>query len=130
MNIEDLPKLKQQIEDGLAELNAARAEIKAMHEHTLRIGLSLSEILEHMEKQGPESAKAIADALSGVLGKLNVSVAMPPIAMPPINVPAAQIVMQPAPAQTGWHEIKVTETDNFGNPTAWQVRPVATNRSK
>lgn len=130
MNIEDLPKLKQQIEEGLAELNAARAEIKAMHEHTLRIGLSLSEILEHMEKQGPESAKAIADALSGVLGKLNVSVAMPPLTLPPINVPASQIVMQPAPRDD--FEIRDIKTDNFGNLTGMKVCRVQTtdNRSK
>jgi DNA repair ATPase RecN len=128
MNIDDLPKLKEEIERGLKELADARAEIKAAHEHTMRIGLALSEILEHLEKQGPTTAKAIADALSGVMSKLTVNMEAPKWTPPAINVPAAQVVVQPAAADD--IEIRDIQTDNFGNLTSMKLVRVPATRRK
>lgn len=59
MNLNDLPKLLQQLEDRAGEQ-------KALKDAFLEIGSSLADILSLLEKTGPDTAKAIAAALRGI----------------------------------------------------------------
>lgn len=77
--------------DGLKEL-VERAENsvgrdKALNDALLEMGTALADILQMLEKQGPETAKAIAAALR------DIKVSMPEMKAPEVNIPAPQVTV-------------------------------------
>ncbi len=95
MTLEELPAL-------VAKLQDTAGRDKALTDAFLEVGTALADILSMLEKQGPETAKAIASAL----GELKISVPeakapefkMPELKMPDITIPAP-VVNVSVPAQ-------------------------------
>lgn len=111
---------------GLSDLQAFLAKIEdhagrdaLMREAFESVGTAVADILELLEKQGPEQIKAIAEALKGI--KLAVEMKAPEVRInvqptpvevnPVINLPAPVVTLQTS--GKGW---KFSfETDRQGN---------------
>lgn len=78
-------------------------------------GHAMSEILELLSKQGPDTANAIADALRSLHIMLpeqkaaQVNVTVPEIRMPEFKFP-------PAAAASDWSTLRVSVPQQFGGP--------------
>lgn len=108
MNIEDLPALLKKIEDRSGEQEAMRSTM-------LEIGTALADMLQLLERSGPETAKAIAAALGGLkLGEIKANV----------TVPQPLVHVMPPPAVLGWtfeHQY-----DAKGRATRSIAKPITT----
>lgn len=86
MSIEDFPALLKKIEDRAGEQEAMRSTM-------LEIGTALADILQLLERSGPDTAKAIAAALGGLkLGEIKANV----------TVPQPLVHVMPALPAIGW----------------------------
>jgi len=104
MQVEQLVDVVKQLQDRAAEQEALRATM-------LEIGTALSDIVQLLEKSGPETAKAIATALKNVrIGD--------------INVPAPTVHMAPAVAWEFTHE-----AGRDGVITRSVARPITTEKA-
>lgn len=89
-----------EIKDFLARVEDSAGRDKALNDAFLEVGTALAEILAMLEKQGPDTAKAIAAALKGItvsMPKMDapvVNVTVPEIKMPAINIPAPNVTVQ------------------------------------
>jgi hypothetical protein len=80
MNLNDLQKLVDQLQDRAGEQ-------KALRDAFLEVGTALADILQMLEKQGPDTAKAIAAALK------DIKLSMPEIKAPEFTLPAPQVTV-------------------------------------
>lgn len=105
MNIEELPALLAKLEDRAGEQEAMRATM-------LEIGTTLADLLQLLERSGPDTAKAIAAALAGLkLGEIQANV----------NVPQPLVQIMPAQPVMGWtfehkYDAKGRATQSIATP--------------
>ncbi len=111
MNIEDLPKLLSKLEDRAAEQEAMKSAM-------LEISTTLADLLALLEKQGPETARAIADSLKS----LTINQAAPTITIPPSPAPVVTVMEKEDKPRAGWDvEFKF---DRMGDVTGMKLKPL------
>lgn len=97
LTLDDLAALADRVESGLAEIKQVR---DSMSTDILQLGQSMAEILDLLQRQGPDTAKAIAQALAN----LKIQAATPSINLSPnFTLPALRMdpieVRLPTPTQ-------------------------------
>lgn len=120
MNIDELPKLA-------ADLKEKFAQVENLNGAFLEIGTALADILALLEKQGPDTAQAIAGALKGISLSLqapSINVSPTPVEVrvdaPPM--PAPVIHLMEREQKGGW---KVTfENGPYGEIKGMTLKPI------
>ena len=106
MNLKELADLAERLE-------GIEARYKALETAILENGAAMAEILELLTKQGPDTAKAIADALRNL--KFTLPDSKP--AEITVNVPEIKVPQQLAPViqMNDWTTLKVTAEQSGPN---------------
>lgn len=103
INLDELSALIKRLEDS-------DARYKMLETAIMEQGAAMAEILELLTKQGPDTARAIGDALKNLKITMpepkaaQVNVTVPEIRMPEIKFPD----MPAAPAASDWKTLKVS----------------------